>query len=132
MVLDIICVFIFLALLDKWCPMMNQFGNAPSGTFAQVSRVHALFEMDVRKEILSILEERLLLKGRSSTFTEDWPLFSSLPEMDSMVVVSIISALEERFGIEVNDDEISGETFYNLGSLVSFVSGKLRLMGRAA
>jgi acyl carrier protein len=81
--------------------------------------------MDIKREILGILEERLLLNGRSRGFTEELPLFSSLPEMDSMVVVAIIAALEDRFGIEVQDSDISGETFHNLGSLMAFVSGKL-------
>jgi acyl carrier protein len=88
--------------------------------------------MNVKNEILSILDEVMVLKGRSSTFTEELPLFTSLPEMDSMTVVAVISQLEDRFGIEVDDDDISGETFYNLGSLVSFVSGKTGDMRQAA
>ena len=86
--------------------------------------------MDVKNEMLAILEETLLLDGRSSSFTESWPLLSSLPEMDSMVVVSIITHMEERFGFTVEDDDISGETFHNLGSLVAFASGKLEALRR--
>ncbi len=85
--------------------------------------------MDIKREILGILEERLLLNGRSRSFTDELPLFSSLPEMDSMVVVAIIAALEDRFGIVVEDGDISGETFYNLGSLVSFVTAKVDALG---
>ena len=88
--------------------------------------------MDVKNEILAILEDVLLLNGRSSTFTEALPLLSGLPEMDSMVVVSIITAMEERFGFEVDDDDISGETFHNLGSLIAFVNHKLAALRRPA
>jgi acyl carrier protein len=42
-----------------------------------------------------------------------------------MAVVTLLTTLEERFGISVDDDEISGDTFATLGSLTSFVSGKL-------
>jgi len=52
-------------------------------------------------------------------------LLGNLPELDSMAVVSIITALEEYYGFVVHDDEISGETFATLGSLVAFVEAKL-------
>jgi acyl carrier protein len=41
-----------------------------------------------------------------------------------MAVVSLIGALEERFGIEVDDDDISASTFETLGSLAAFVEQK--------
>ena len=85
--------------------------------------------MDVRQEILTILDETMVLNGRSREFTDSRPLLSSLPEMDSMVVVAIITNLEERFGFIVEDDDISGETFHNLGSLVAFVDSKLEALG---
>jgi len=52
-------------------------------------------------------------------------LMGSLPELDSMAVISLITALEEQFGITVEDDEISAATFDTLGSLALFVEGKL-------
>jgi len=52
------------------------------------------------------------------------PLLGSLPELDSMAVVSLIAALEDRFGITVDDDEISASTFETLGSLAAFVERK--------
>ena len=42
-----------------------------------------------------------------------------------MAVVNIITALEEHFGIAVDDDEISAEAFETLGSLTRFVEQKL-------
>lgn len=59
-------------------------------------------------------------------FTVATPLLGSLPELDSMAVVSVILSLEEHFGIEVDDDEISAETFETVGSLSAFVAGKLK------
>ena len=52
-------------------------------------------------------------------------MLGSIPELDSMAVVNVITAMEERFGITVDDDEISADTFATLGSLVGFVKGKL-------
>jgi acyl carrier protein len=42
-----------------------------------------------------------------------------------MAVVGLITALEEHFGIIVDDDEISADTFESLGSLASFVEEKV-------
>ncbi|MCB1728823.1 MAG: acyl carrier protein, partial [Gammaproteobacteria bacterium] len=49
----------------------------------------------------------------------------SIPEFDSMAVVSVITALEDQLGIIVEDDDISGETFETLGNLTQFVQSKL-------
>jgi acyl carrier protein len=51
-------------------------------------------------------------------------LFGELPEFDSMAVVNVVTALEERFGIVVEDDEISAETFETVGALARFVDSK--------
>jgi acyl carrier protein len=82
--------------------------------------------VQVDSEVLTILEHVLNLRGRSRSFTLQSPLLGSVPELDSMAVVSVITALEERFGFEVEDDEIDGSTFATVGALVAFVDGKLR------
>jgi acyl carrier protein len=43
-----------------------------------------------------------------------------------MAVVRLITALEERFGIQVNDDDIDGATFATVGSLADFVAERLQ------
>lgn len=81
--------------------------------------------MDINKELSGVLNEVLSLGGRASAFTHDTPLLGSIPELDSMAVVSLITSLEDRFDIVVDDDEIDGATFATFGSLAVFVQGKL-------
>ena len=81
--------------------------------------------MDVSSEVVSVLDEVLSLKGRASRFALDTPLLGAIPELDSMAVVALITAIEERFGFTVDDDEIDGSVFTTLGSLIDFVQGKL-------
>lgn len=81
--------------------------------------------MDIKKETLEILDEILSLNGRALGFTNQTPLLGAIPELDSMAVVSLITALEERLGLVVEDDEIDGATFATVGSLVEFVAAKL-------
>ena len=77
------------------------------------------------KQALGVLDEVLSLNGRAASFTRSTHLLGSIPELDSMAVVSLITSLEERFGVVVDDDEIDGAAFATVGSLVDFVSGKL-------
>jgi len=81
--------------------------------------------MDVTRETLNVLDEVLSLGGRAAAFTRDTHLLGAIPELDSMAVVTLITTLEERFGIIVDDDDIDGDTFASVGSLVDFVSHKL-------
>ena len=81
--------------------------------------------MDIKNEVLSILDEVLSLKGRSSSFSLETALLGAIPELDSMAVVALITSMEERFGFIVEDDEIDGAAFATVGTLVDFVQGKL-------
>ena len=81
--------------------------------------------MDIKQELLALLEDTLHLGGRTKQFSEDRPLLGSLPELDSMGVVALITAMEERFGITVEDDEIDGSVFHTLGTLIEFMRLKL-------
>ena len=77
------------------------------------------------EEIKSLLSDTLSLGTRTNSFSEDTVLLGNIPELDSIAVVNVITALEEHFGITVEDDEISAKTFETLGSLSGFVEQKL-------
>ena len=81
--------------------------------------------MDVTQEVKAVLDEVLSLNGRSAAFTRETHLLGAIPELDSMAVVSLITRLEEHFGLTVDDDDMDGATFATLGSLADFVSEKL-------
>lgn len=76
-------------------------------------------------DIRRLLGEVLQLGGRADELTADSALLGNLPEFDSMAVVSVITSLEEQYGIIVEDDDISAESFETLGHLTDFVNSKL-------
>jgi len=76
-------------------------------------------------ELKQLLDEVLQLGARVDDFDHSTQLLGSLPEFDSMAVVSLIGSLEDNFGFAVSDDEISAETFATCGSLHDFVVQKL-------
>jgi acyl carrier protein len=75
-------------------------------------------------EVKTILIDVLSLGDAGQRLTADSALLGSLPQLDSMAVVSLIGALEEHFGITVDDDDISASTFESVGSLSAFVAQK--------
>lgn len=81
--------------------------------------------MNIQLEVLTALDEVLSLGGRALQFDRETLLLGAVAELDSMAVVSLLTTLEDRFGFIVDDDEIDGSTFANVGSLVDFVAAKL-------
>lgn len=80
--------------------------------------------MDMHRTVLRILDEVLSLNGRSANFDRGTHLVGALPEFDSMAVVALITALEEQLGFVIDDDDIDGQTFATVGSLVDFVQAR--------
>jgi acyl carrier protein len=93
----------------------------------QVSVLIGVYTLDIRFEVLRILDDAMGLKGRATKLGDADPLLGSVPELDSMAVVTIIGMLEDRLGITVEDDEIDGQTFATVGSLVKYVSDKVQV-----
>lgn len=73
-------------------------------------------------ELIKVLATTLGIDaGRLDASTS---LFGSLPELDSMAVVELVVAIEERFGISFDEDEVTAEVFETVGSLVDLVGSK--------
>ena len=76
-------------------------------------------------EVKLLIGEILQLGERAEAFALDTPLLGSIPEFDSMAVLTLIHALEQQFGIQIADDEISAETFETVGRIYDFVRDKV-------
>jgi acyl carrier protein len=77
------------------------------------------------EEVKNIVADVLSLGDARNSMDASSGLLGSIPELDSMAVVNLITTLEEHFGIVVEDDEISASTFETLGTLARFVQQKL-------
>ena len=62
---------------------------------------------------------------RVAKFDEDSELFGALPEFDSMAVATLLTGLEERLGILIEDDDVEAEDFATFGTLLAFVRRKV-------
>lgn len=81
--------------------------------------------MSVDKQVLRILDEVLGLKGRSARFDRGTALLGSIPELDSMAVVALLTAFEEQLGVAIEDDDIDASIFASVGSLSDFVAERV-------
>lgn len=70
-------------------------------------------------KLIEILSETLSIEA--SEFSEDTLLLGNFPEFDSMAIVSILMELEEQFGISIAEDELTGDAFESVASLLEFV-----------
>jgi len=81
--------------------------------------------MTTSHSVKKILTQTLQLGVRGHDLTDESPLLGAMPELDSMAVVSLLTALETRFGFVIEDDDISADTFATFGNLRAFVERKL-------
>jgi acyl carrier protein len=65
-----------------------------------------------------------LSAARVDAFDATTPLFGALPELDSMAVAGVLTELEDRLGITIEDDEVDGEMLETFGALTRFAAGK--------
>ena len=62
---------------------------------------------------------------RVAAFDAETPLFGALPELDSMAVAGVLTELEDRLGILIEDDEVDGELLETFGSLTLYVAARM-------
>lgn len=77
------------------------------------------------EEIKQVLRDTLQLGPRADKLTADSPLLGAIPEFDSMAVVTVLTMVEEEFGITVDDDEVSADIFATVGTFARFVEDKV-------
>jgi acyl carrier protein len=81
---------------------------------------------DVDSMMRALLRDVLgLTQDRVDAFDADTPLFGALPELDSMAVAGLLTEIEDRFDILIDDEDIDGDTFETFGSLVAFAQAKV-------
>ncbi len=75
-------------------------------------------------ELLQLLNHTLQIGDRISQFHTSTPLIGQ-PEFDSMAIIAILSELESKYELVVQDEEINEDIFESVGSLLEFINHKL-------
>lgn len=66
-----------------------------------------------------------LPKKRIAAFEADTELFGALPEFDSLAVATLLTRLEEKLHILIEDDDVEAEDFMTYGRLLAFAERKV-------
>jgi acyl carrier protein len=75
--------------------------------------------------VRAVLKSALQLGARADRLERSSPLLGGLPEFDSMAVVTVVTMLEDQYGLDIDDDELSADVFATVGSLEGFISSKI-------
>ena len=90
-----------------------------------VSAVALMDSDEVDQTLRAVLRDVLGLPAeRVKRFSDMTELFGALPEFDSMAVAGLLTELEERLGITIEDDEVEAEMLETYGALLSFTKTK--------
>ncbi len=82
-------------------------------------------EIEVDGTLRAVLADVLGLdRARVAAFREETPLFGALPEFDSMAVAGLLTELEERLGILIEDHEVDADMMETFGALLNFARNK--------
>ena len=81
----------------------------------------------VERAVRGVLRDVLgISQLRVDAFDAETELFGSLPELDSMAVAGLLTELEDRLGIVIDDDGVDGEMLATFGALCAFAASKVR------
>jgi acyl carrier protein len=80
---------------------------------------------EIEETLRAVLADVLGLdRARVAAFAEETPLFGALPEFDSMAVAGLLTELEERLGILIEDHEVDADMMETFGALLHFARTK--------
>jgi acyl carrier protein len=80
----------------------------------------------VDRELKALIADVLGLDpARAAALEASSGLFGHLPELDSMAVAGLLTEMEDRLGIVIDDDDVDGEMLETYGGLLSFAEAKL-------
>ena len=82
--------------------------------------------IEVETTLRALLADTLgLPASRIAKFGDATELFGALPEFDSMAVATLLTGIEERFAVLIEDEDVEAEDFATFGTLLAFVRRKV-------
>ena len=80
----------------------------------------------IDRELKSIIADVLGIDAeQANSLSADSGLFGHLPELDSMAVAGLLTEMEDRLDIVIEDDDVDGEMLETYGGLLAFAEAKI-------
>jgi acyl carrier protein len=93
--------------------------------YVKIKGVTQMDIKDINKEIKKYVKDRFM-NGDANKLTDDKSLFET-GIIDSLGVLHLVSFMEQKFNIEVADEEMVPENFETINKLVIFTREKMAL-----
>ncbi|WP_279245322.1 acyl carrier protein [Candidatus Litorirhabdus singularis] len=74
---------------------------------------------------IEIICASLQLSRPEVDITANTPLMGAFPDFNSLTIMSIVNAIEEQLGCEIEDEELTAELFESFGTVAAFIDSKL-------
>lgn len=88
-------------------------------------RLSSAQQNSIEHELRALLSDSLSLGIRGDLIQADTALLGNIPELDSMAVITLLTAIEDKYGFIIDEDDVSAATFETLQTLTDFVALKL-------
>ena len=103
---------------ETTCDASASAGEAKEATAQNNAAVDAVLK--------AIISDVLGIDGDDvAEFDDDTGLFGHLPELDSMAVAGLLTEMEDRLDIIIEDDDVDGEMLETYGGLLDFAVSKV-------
>lgn len=105
-------------------PVIGEEGEGPDQAASKPGLAMSRAALDT--ELKSIIADVLGVDADfADQLTDDSGLFGHLPELDSMAVAGLLTEMEDRLDIIIEDDDVDGEMLETYGGLLAFAESKL-------
>jgi len=72
-------------------------------------------------EVKALVAETLGIVDRLGSLDASTGLLGEMPELDSMAVAELVTAIEDKFGFEIDAADVTTDMFETIGTLAAFV-----------
>ena len=79
----------------------------------------------IESALRGILESAVGKRALPESLNDASELLGAIPELDSMAVLGVLTQIQDDFGVQIEDDEVSADLFTTFGDLKRFVEAKL-------
>lgn len=100
--------------------------NTAAGNAADSQTGTGMERSALDTQLKSIIADVLGIDAaKADALGPDSGLFGHLPELDSMAVAGLLTEMEDRLDIVIEDDDVDGEMLETYGGLLAFAEAKL-------
>ncbi len=98
----------------------------PATSHRPAKEATAISRAALDRQLKAIIADVLGIDSEQADALEpDSGLFGHMPELDSMAVAGLLTEMEDRLDIVIEDDDVDGEMLETYGGLLAFSEAKL-------